>query len=82
MLEQAKYSVFIQDWDFRGSFVDQMHRANLRGAAHAGGDRRPPRRARPTCEVAVAVLETAAAGRVRAKDLNALLRQGATWQAG
>ena len=36
----------------------------------------------PTCEVAVAVLETAAAGRVRATDLNALLWQGATWQAG
>ena len=30
VLEQAKYSVFFQDWDFRGSFVEQMHQATLR----------------------------------------------------
>ncbi len=35
----------------------------------------------PTYETAVAELEAAEAGRGRAKDLNALLRQGATWQA-
>ena len=36
----------------------------------------------PTYEAAVAELETAEAVRVCAKDVNALLRQGATWQAG
>src|SRR4051794_38636731 len=28
MLEEAGYSVFFQDWDFRGSFVEQMNRAH------------------------------------------------------
>ena len=30
VLEEAGYSVFFQDWDFRGSFVEQMHQASLR----------------------------------------------------
>src|SRR4051794_13118765 len=29
-LEANGYSVFFQDWDFRGSFVEQMHQATLR----------------------------------------------------
>src|SRR5690349_3612919 len=32
VLEEARYSVFFQDWDFRGSFIEQMHQASL----HAG----------------------------------------------
>ena len=27
VLEEAGYSVFFQDWDFRGNFVEQMHQA-------------------------------------------------------
>jgi hypothetical protein len=27
MLEQNEYTVFFQDWDFRGNFVEQMHHA-------------------------------------------------------
>jgi TIR domain len=30
VLEEAGYSVFFQDWDFRGSFIEQMHQASLR----------------------------------------------------
>jgi hypothetical protein len=29
VLEAAGYSVFFQDWDFRGSFIEQMHQASL-----------------------------------------------------
>lgn len=32
VLEEAGYSVFFQDWDFKGSFIEQMHQASL----HAG----------------------------------------------
>ncbi len=32
VLEEAGYSVFFQDWDFRGSFIEQMHQASLRSA--------------------------------------------------
>ena len=32
VLEEAGYSVFFQDWDFRGSFVEEMHQASLRSA--------------------------------------------------
>src|SRR3954451_1174740 len=27
-LEEAGYSAFFQDWDFRGNFVEEMHRAH------------------------------------------------------
>src|SRR3954466_8010394 len=30
ILEANGYSVFFQDWDFRGSFIEQMHQASLR----------------------------------------------------
>ncbi len=30
VLEQGGYSVFFQDWDFRGSFIEQMHQATQR----------------------------------------------------
>ena len=30
MLERAGYSVLFQDWDFRGSFIEEMHRATMR----------------------------------------------------
>src|SRR4051794_19600567 len=30
VLEENGYSVFFQDWDFRGSFIEQMHQASLR----------------------------------------------------
>jgi formylglycine-generating enzyme required for sulfatase activity len=30
ILEEAGYSVFFQDWDFKGSFIEQMHQASLR----------------------------------------------------
>jgi tetratricopeptide (TPR) repeat protein len=30
VLEAAGYTVFFQDWDFRGSFVEQMHQATRR----------------------------------------------------
>jgi hypothetical protein len=30
VLEEAGYSVFFQDWDFKGSFIEQMHQASLR----------------------------------------------------
>jgi hypothetical protein len=30
VLEEKGYSVFFQDWDFRGSFIEQMHQASLR----------------------------------------------------
>jgi TIR domain len=30
VLEENDYSVFFQDWDFRGSFIEQMHQASLR----------------------------------------------------
>src|SRR3954468_7792835 len=29
VLEEDGHSVFFQDWDFRGSFVEQMHQAHL-----------------------------------------------------
>ena len=29
-LEEAGYSVIFQDWDFHGSFIEQMHQASLR----------------------------------------------------
>src|SRR5687767_11810921 len=32
VLEEAGYSVWLQDWDFRGSFLEQMHQASLRSA--------------------------------------------------
>src|SRR5512135_458797 len=30
VLEEKGYSVFFQDWDFRGSFLEQMHQASRR----------------------------------------------------
>ena len=30
VLEEKGYSVFFQDWDFRGSFIEQMHQASQR----------------------------------------------------
>src|SRR3954447_7271200 len=30
VLEENRHSVFFQDWDFRGSFIEQMHQAALR----------------------------------------------------
>src|SRR3954471_22327666 len=30
VLEENRHSVFFQDWDFRGSFIEQMHQASLR----------------------------------------------------
>jgi formylglycine-generating enzyme required for sulfatase activity len=30
VLEEAGYSVFFQDWGFKGSFIEQMHQASLR----------------------------------------------------
>jgi hypothetical protein len=30
VLEEKGYSAFFQDWDFRGSFIEQMHQASLR----------------------------------------------------
>jgi tetratricopeptide (TPR) repeat protein len=32
VLEEAGYKVLFQDWDFRGSFLEQMHQASLRSA--------------------------------------------------
>jgi hypothetical protein len=29
VLEEAGYSVFFQDWDFHGSFIELMHHASL-----------------------------------------------------
>jgi tetratricopeptide (TPR) repeat protein len=29
VLDKNAYSVYFQDWDFRGSFIDQMHQASL-----------------------------------------------------
>ncbi len=33
VLEANGYPVFFQDWDFRGSFIEQMHQAS-RNAVH------------------------------------------------
>ena len=41
VLEEAGYSVFFQDWDFRGNFIEHMNRAHLRAAPHARGPLRP-----------------------------------------
>src|SRR3954466_1313231 len=30
VLEANGYTVFFQDWDFRGSFIEQMHQASMR----------------------------------------------------
>ena len=32
VLDKAGYSVFFQDWDFRGSFIEEMHQATMRCA--------------------------------------------------
>ena len=32
VLEEAGYSVWLQDWDFRGNFVEHMNRAQAAGA--------------------------------------------------
>ena len=33
VLEETGYSVFFQDWDFRGSFIEQMDQAHRRTQA-------------------------------------------------